>query len=75
MVAGAEAFVQLMFENCDIKWGYMLRCIGSKVAINDKSKKMDSNVFSDRCSGQNEFGGWSNEGRERFKVLRDQITK
>jgi hypothetical protein len=73
--AGAEAFVQLMFENCDIKWGYMIRCIQNGVAINDKSVKMDKNVFSDRCSGQNEYGGWSDKGRVRYKELRDQITK
>ena len=67
--------MQLMFENCESKWGYMLRCIERKVAINNKSKKMDSNVFSDRCSGQNEYGGWSDKGRVRYKELRDQITK
>ena len=64
-----------MFENCEIKWGYMCRCIENGVPINDKSKKMDKNVFSDRCSGQNEYGGWSDKGRVRFKELRSMITK
>jgi hypothetical protein len=53
----------------------MIRCIQNGVAINDKSVKMDKNVFSDRCSGQNEYGGWSDKGRVRYKELRDQITK
>ena len=73
--AGSEAFVVLMFENCEVKWAYMVRCIEKGVAINDKSVKMDGHAFSDRCSGQNCYGGWSNEGRERFKYLRDRISR
>jgi hypothetical protein len=73
--AGSEAFVQLMYENCEVKWSYQMRCIKSGKAINDKSIKMDTYLFSDRKSGQNCFGGWKEEGRARFKELRLQITK
>jgi hypothetical protein len=73
--ANSEAFVQLMFENCEVKWSYMLRCIKRKVAINDKSKKMDAYKFSDKKSGHNPFGGWKDEGRQRFQELRKKIAK
>jgi hypothetical protein len=73
--AGSEAFVQLMYENCEVKWSYQMRRIRGNKAINDKHVKMDTYLYSDRKSGQNCYGGWKEAGRARFKALREEITK
>lgn len=39
------------------------------------AKLIPFNRYSNSCSGQKRYGGWSKEGRDRFVALRTQIKK
>jgi hypothetical protein len=72
--ANAEAFIQLLFENAETKWKYLMRCQARKDKPNKRCVHMDTKYSSAR-SGHNNFGGWNQEGRNRFEELRKKISQ
>ena len=67
-----EAFLVLCWENCYTKWVYMWECEQKKIKPDPKAEQMET-PFTDAKSGQQPFGGWNKEGRDRFKVLCKRI--
>lgn len=71
----AEAYIQLIIENCEVKWDYCIRRMQQGKEINTKSKKWNNTLYSSSRSGHNMFGGWNDAGRVRFAKLQELIGK
>lgn len=73
--AGGEAFVPTCYENCGVKWPYIFRCIAKGKDVDVNHSKMDTYAFSNRKAGTDCFGGWSEDGRIRYREIRSMISK
>lgn len=76
-----EAFLCVLLENCHPKWVWMCEEIkkDSKVDFTTKDMKehemMKSTLYTCSDSGQQRFGGWSDEGLKRFSTLTKAIKE
>lgn len=66
-----EALTVVIYENCGQRFPYL-------ASLEDPSKYDEKNVlyqsaYSDSRSGQCKWGGWTNQGRRRFKDLHKAI--
>ena len=69
-----EAFAVVTYEGCYNKWKYM----GDQKKNNEKvDKKNDSmdNSYINKKAGQAKYGGWTDQGLDRYKALRDSIKR
>ena len=74
---GTEAFVIVMYENCYVRWLNMhdFREVQKKKgnipkysSLNHDETKQWMGKYSDSCSGNSPYGGWSKEGIESFNA-------
>ena len=68
ITVNTEAFLVLVFENCEEKWKYLVKCKrnGTK---EDRSHDEYVSPFTDVRAGQQRWGGWNENGRKRHKEL------
>jgi hypothetical protein len=73
---GDEALGILMIENYEDRWDYELRCKNAtpKAKVNRDHKDYKT-LYSDNACGQCMYGGWNQEGRDRFLELRKVFRK
>lgn len=69
-----EAFALVTYEGCLTKWKYMAKQKAAGAEVDKKNDDME-NKYVNRKSGQARFGGWTDEGLDRFKELRDAIVR
>ena len=70
--SGDEAMIVLYFENCGQRFPYCA-ALPSKQKMDTKHPQYQA-AYSDGNGGQQKWGGWSAEGRIRFKQLRRKIS-
>ena len=79
-----EAAGFLIYENCHPKWGEMNKwrhVEGNKgkfpkySAKHHEETKRWQTLYSDNCSGQDPYGGWSKEGLKRFGEITKMIKE
>ena len=71
-----EAFVVLLFENCENKWQH--------IAVEKFNKPDDFQhdpkaayarcAYTDHMTGDREWGGWNRAGRARFRAIRQMVS-
>ena len=71
---GMEAFVYLLFLNCEPKWKEIAadKMAGKK---HDPKDKRWVCQYTTSKAGQNEWGGWTPQARELFRKLRDEVKE
>jgi hypothetical protein len=69
---GTEAFLYLLFENCEQKWIHLAneKILGKK---HDPTHVNCKVPFVDKDAGQQKWGGWSALGRKRYVELKGKI--
>jgi hypothetical protein len=73
MSSKLEAFVLVVFENCYKKWEYIAeekKTNGWNHVCDDKHEKMQT-LYTSSKGGQQQWGGWTKEGRDVFKAYAD----
>ena len=79
----SEAMTYVLYVNCYPKWRefYKWRHVENnkgnlpKYTKKDDSTKRFMAVFSNNCSGQEKFGGWSEDGVNLFDDITEQVAK
>ena len=74
VTAADEAFALVTYEGCHEKWVYMATQKAANESV-DRSNDLMDNKYVNRKSGQARFGGWTDQGLDRFKELRDAIER
>ena len=69
-----EALVLLMYENYYKRWPYTFECSEKKEKIDQESPRYQVK-WSDSTTGNSQWGGWSSEGRLRFREILKVIAK
>ena len=73
-----EALVLLLYENCGQRFPYVAklgkRGKGQKLTPVEKKHPEYQSAYSNAQSGQQKWGGWDLESRQRFKEILDHIS-
>lgn len=72
VTAASEGFVALLWDNCGEKWEkeFQFKKANPKVKIAQNDKRFVAK-YSRSDTGQTRFGGWTEEGINRFKMYMD----
>jgi hypothetical protein len=72
ITTATEAFLYLLFENCEQKWIHLAK--ESRKGNKYNPKDIENDVpFIDKNAGQQEWGGWGLFGRDRYKELKAKL--
>ena len=63
-----EAFVVIVYENCENRFPYTAECKKDGKKVNEKDEKYQTR-WCDDGAGLQKFGGWNNKGRKRYVKL------
>ena len=69
-----EALVMVMLENYESRWNYELRCKNNGTKV-DRSHEEFQTLYTDNKCGQCKYGGWNQDGRDRYEVLKVILRK
>ncbi len=75
IMAGTEAFICVLFQNCYDKWVYIAE---QRKKGNNKLDRKHPRMkcpYTDSDAGQKRWGGWNDVGRKRFKFYEEKIRE
>ncbi len=76
---GTEAFVPLLFENCEVKWQWMLAELAKNKNRKFNSKEDRAKYAELKCTtskaGQAKFGGWKTAGIKQWRKVKKMINE
>ena len=71
--SGTEAFLYLVYENCEpTKWEYLAECKKLGKTVDNKHQAMMT-VYTVSDGGQMEWGGWTKAGHDCWKEVKQKI--
>jgi hypothetical protein len=75
IMAGTEAFICVLFQNCYDKWVYMAEERKKGNTKPDRKHPRMKCPYTDSDAGQKRWGGWNDVGRKRFREYEEKVRE